>query len=50
MLRTGSRLTSTRASTGWDNRAAYADAKAKTDDVIEFKDGRVSERILSPKL
>jgi diguanylate cyclase (GGDEF)-like protein len=30
-------------------RAAYADARAKTDDVIEFKDGRVFERHSEPQ-
>ena len=30
-------------------RATYADAKAKTDDVIEFKDGRVFERHSEPQ-
>jgi PAS domain S-box-containing protein len=30
-------------------RAAYADTKAKTDDVIEFKDGRVFERHSEPQ-
>ena len=30
-------------------RAAYANTKAKTDDVIEFKDGRVFERLSRPQ-
>jgi PAS domain S-box-containing protein len=31
------------------HRAVYADTKAKTDDVIEFKDGRVFERHSEPQ-